>query len=498
MLEGMNPANEHLESVDAAVAAPSGAAADASLPVAGAAPTVDPLSSLPDSATAPRSGRANLARWLFWSFAFVITTTASATLGAVVMLVTPLPPIGLVSSSPSGGPANPWRGGLQYRLTRPVQILVMGIDRVPDVPPDSPEVFTGRSDTMLLLRFDPNDYSLSVLSIPRDTQVQIPGVGLTKINHANALGGPALTARVVSRELGNIEVDRYIRVSTDALRELVDLLGGVEVFVPKAMSYTDRTQKLEINLQPGWQTLNGDQAEQFARFRGTIYGDIGRVQRQQVLLDALRQRLMSPMVLPKLPEIVRLMQRYLDTNLSLEESLALVNFGLKLDRDRVKMVMLPGRFSDPAEFTASYWLVDEERRDRVLQSYFKITPSRDLWDTTPTLADDRQRATDLRIAVQNASGQPEVGHRVADYLQEKGFDHVYVIEDWPDTLRQTQIIAQQGDLQGANRLQKLLGYGRVEAASIGDIESDVTIRVGADWPEVPTTPLGPEELSRWH
>ncbi len=496
MLEGMNQANEHLEPVDP-IAAPPGTTTDV---LSEGTDAATPTSQQPpmSAATPPVSGKANLARWLFWSFAFVITTTASATLGAVLMLMTPLPPIGLVNSSTAGRPANPWRGGFQYRLTRPVQILVMGIDRVPDVPPDSPEVFTGRSDTLLLLRFDPNDYSLSVLSIPRDTQVQIPGVGLTKINHANALGGPALTARVVSRALGDIAIDRYIRVSTDALRELVDVLGGVEVFVPKAMSYTDRTQKLDINLDQGWQTLNGDQAEQFARFRGTAYGDIGRVQRQQVLLSALRQRLISPTVLPRLPEIVRLMQRYLDTNLSLEETLALVNFGLKLDGDSVKMVMLPGRFSDPSEFAASYWLVDADRRDRVLQSYFKITPSRDLWRTTPTLADDREHATVLRIAVQNASGQPGVGHRVADYLQDKGFDHVYVIEDWPDTLRQTEIIAQQGDLQGADRLQKLLGHGRVEAASIGDIESDVTIRVGADWPEAPKTPLGPDELSQWH
>jgi len=452
------------------------------------------------SAPPQHARSSSLARWLFWSFAFVIATTASATLGAVLMLMTPLPPIGIADRTlpNSGYPANPWRGGFQYRLTRPVQVLVMGIDRVPDVPPDSPEVFTGRSDTMLLLRFDPSDYSLSILSIPRDTQVQIPSIGLTKINHANALGGPALTARVVSRELGDIEIDRYIRVSTDALRELVDLLGGVEVFVPKAMSYRDVTQKLEINLDQGWQTLNGDQAEQFARFRGTIYGDIGRVQRQQVLLNALRQRLTSPTVLPKLPEIVRLMQRYLDTNLSLQETLALVSFGLKLDGDSVKMVMLPGRFSDPSEFTASYWLVDADRRDRVLQSYFKITPSRDLWRTRPTLADDREEFTAIRISVQNASGQPEVGQRVASYLQEKGFDNVYVIEDWPDTLRQTEIIAQQGDLQGADRLQKLLGYGRVEAASIGDIESEITLRVGADWPDMPRTPLGVDELSNWH
>ena len=88
-----------------------------------------------------------------------------------------------------------------------------------------------------------------------------------------------------------------------------------------------------IDLEPGWQTLNGDQAEQFARFRKDNYGDIGRVQRQQMLLKALRQRLLSPKVLPRLPQIIRVMQQYIDTNLSLEEMLALVGFGLDLDKD---------------------------------------------------------------------------------------------------------------------------------------------------------------------
>ncbi|WP_448564339.1 LCP family protein [Trichothermofontia sp.] len=484
----MNPVNEHSDPGNGGIDPTASMSEATQLP-----PT-------PPAATPSPSRRSRLAHWLFWSFAFVIATTASATLGALLMLMTPLPPVGLADRAGGGTdrPANPWRGGFQYRLTRPVQVLVMGIDRVPDVPPDSPEVFTGRSDTMLLLRFDPSDYSLSILSIPRDTQVEIPTIGLTKVNHANVLGGPALTARVVSRELEDIEIDRYIRVSTDALRELVDLLGGVEVFVPQAMSYTDVTQKLEINLDQGWQTLSGEQAEQFARFRGTQYGDIGRVQRQQMLLSALRQRITSPTVLPKLPEIVRLMQRYIDTNLSLEETLALVSFGLNLDHDSVRMVMLPGRFSDPSEFATSYWLVDADRRDRVLQIYFKVTPRRDLWQTTPTLADSREELTGMRIAVQNASGQPEVGHRVAAYLHEKGFDHVSVIEDWPDTLRHTQIIAQQGDLQGAERMKSILGLGQVEAASIGDIESEFTIRVGADWPEAPKTPLGADELSSWH
>ncbi|MDX2096549.1 MAG: LCP family protein, partial [Leptolyngbyaceae cyanobacterium bins.59] len=263
---------------------------------------------------------------------------------------------------------------------------------------------------------------------------------------------------------------------------LVDLLGGVEVYVPKPMSYVDYTQKLKIDLAQGWQTLNGDQAEQFARFRHDAYGDIGRVQRQQVLLKALRERLSNPTVLPRIPEIVRLMWKYIDTNLSLEEMLALANLGLKLDQTNFRMVMLPGRFSQPGEYAASFWIMDETGRDRVLQKYFEVVPT----DATSGVAlAGNADIYQARIAVQNASTRPHAASEMANYLKNQGFSNVYVIEDWGDRQQRTQIIAQQGDLDAAKSLKQLLQQGQVEANSTGDLESDLTIRVGDDVKQLP-------------
>ncbi|MEP0871992.1 MULTISPECIES: LCP family protein [Trichocoleus] len=429
--------------------------------------------------TAPLSQRTTLAKRLFWSFAFVLTTTVSASIGASVALLTPLAP----SSSPEEQNVslnNLWQKGLQYKVSRPVNILVMGVDRVPGVTGNSSEVFDGRSDTMLLLHVDPKAQSVSMLSIPRDTQVEIPGIGITKVNQANASGGPALTARVVSRTLNDVPIDRYVRVSTDAFREIVDLLGGVDVFVPTPMAYVDQTQKLKIDLAQGWQTLNGEQAEGFARFRNDAYGDIGRVQRQQALIKALRDRLTSPSVLPRLPKAIRIMRKYIDTNLSLEEMLSLIGFGLNLERDQLKMVMLPGRFSQADEYIASYWLMDDRGRDRVMREFFKIDSSGLALDNQYRLASD-SAPQGLRIAIQNASGQPDLGSRVAQLLENQGFPNVYIVQDWPDHQRQTQIIVQQGDLEGAAVLKKAIGLGNIEATSTGDLESDLTIRIGEDW-----------------
>jgi polyisoprenyl-teichoic acid--peptidoglycan teichoic acid transferase len=416
------------------------------------------------------------AHWLQKLLALTIVSTASATLGLTAALLLPLP-MGLVakdSSSPTQSKSfDLWQIGLGYHVGRPVNILVMGIDRVPEASSDSKDVFSGRSDTMILLRIDPITDSVSLLSIPRDTQVEIPGVGITKINDANVRGGATLAAKTVSSVLNGAPVDRYVRVSTDAFRELVDLIGGVEVYVPKRMEYEDKTQKLKIDLAPGQQTLNGSQAEQFARFRNDDLGDIGRVQRQQALLKALRQKLVSPAIIPRIPSLLQAMQKYIDTNLSPEELLALVGAGRKLSEGNFKMVMLPGRFSTPSEFAASYWIMDTAKRDRVMQQYFDVVP------IEISAFDDAPKT--VQIALQNASGKPEAADQLREVLAKQGFTNVYVTSDWSEPAAQTQVIAQKGDLAAAQAVQQSLGVGTVQADSTGELDSDLTIRIGRDW-----------------
>lgn len=406
---------------------------------------------------------------------------ASATLGLAVAMMVPLP-TGLASNQNNRPLTDLWQVGFQYRVGRPVNILIMGIDRVPGAAAESKEVFNGRSDTILLLRVDPTDDSVRLMSIPRDTQVDIPGYGVTKINDANVVGGASLAATTVSGILNGVEVDRYVRISTGAFRELVDLLGGVEVYVPKPMSYTDQTQKLKIDLAAGLQTLNGDQAEQFARFRHDENGDIGRVQRQQLLLKALLKQATSPAVIPRLPVLLSSMRKYIDTNLSPEEMMALLGAGRKLSQGNFKMVMLPGRFSRPDEFVASYWIMDPQGRDRVMQQYFGVEP-------TSLTAEPPAAASALRIAVQNASGRPDAAAEVQKYLANLGFYNVYLTDDWPDLQPATQIIPQRGDLDSAKSLRSVLGRGQIEAESTGDLDSDLTIRVGQDW-DKPTSNSG--------
>jgi polyisoprenyl-teichoic acid--peptidoglycan teichoic acid transferase len=325
---------------------------------------------------------------------------------------------------------------------------------------------------MLLLRIDPTENRVTMLSIPRDTQVEVPGIGLTKINQANASGGPLLARESVAGALNGVEIDRYVRVSTEAFRELVNHLGGVRLYVPKDMQYEDKTQKLNIDLKAGWQHLSGEQAEQFARFRNDDFGDIGRVQRQQALLKAMREQVGNPLTIARIPSIIKAMEQYIDTNLTFEEMMALINLGLKMDQKDFQMVLLPGRFSGQDEFRASYWVMDTAGRDRILQEYFQQT------DTSGTAA---IAPADLRIAIQNAANEPEAANKLADHLIRQGYNRVFVIPAWSETEPTSQVIVQGGQLKVAKQLQQDLRIPQIAAESTGDLDSDLTIRVGNDW-----------------
>jgi LCP family protein required for cell wall assembly len=446
-----------------------------------AAPISSAIVPIQTAASPRRWHLPGILRGILWAGVFGATALTAAGLGAIAVLSLPLPR--QLSGETVAPPlADLWQSGFRYQVSRPVTILMMGLDEAHDVPGATPDSLAGRTDTMLLVRVNPEEKVVNVMSIPRDTRVEIPGYGIDKINQANFEGGAELAAQTVMYNFDNVKIDRYVRVSTGAFREIVDLVGGIEVLVPSPMEYEDKTQGLVIDLEPGLQTLSGEQAEQFARFRQDEYGDIGRVQRQQILLKALRQRLTNPLVISKLPQIIRVLQARIDTNLTMEEMLALAGFGLNLDKQNMHMVLLPGRFSDPDEYTASYWISDESASTELMQTYFDTQPAELVADASISDYDTPDEdATGLRIAVQNATDDPYASSSLADYLREQGFYNVYVMRDWAGTNPETAVIAQRGDLNGAQAVQNTLNLGIVESDSTGDLESDLTIRVGEDW-----------------
>jgi len=383
---------------------------------------------------------------------------------------------------------DPFNGmGIKFtELTRPVNVLILGIDNDDNfdhpkfsTKSTSVQAFSNPSDTMLLMRFLPEPYKINVLSIPRDTLVQLPGIPTAKIDWANLVGGAPLAIKTVSKQLEGIPVDRYVRLSRNGFIELVDALGGIEVNIPKRMDYVDETQHLNIHFLPGRQKLNGRHMQEYVRFRHDKLGDIGRVQRQQEVLKAIMQNLLQPATIAKLPQILQVAKANIDTDLSLEEILTLIHTTLKSDHSQNNFLMLPGRFSRPGEYSRSYWIEDTKAAAPILARYFNANVVLDTMDNSPS------SPSQLKVAVANATGQPEVASRVLALLKNKGYTRAYLtdheIEAGAESVLKTQIIAQHGNQEDAQAIQKALGLGQVQVMSTGDIWSDITIVIGSDF-----------------
>lgn len=370
-------------------------------------------------------------------------------------------------------------------LSRPVNILVLGIKVLTSDVDDSlskeagyhalVNSFDGLSDTMLLLRFDPERQKLTVLSIPRDTRVRLEGHGEQKINIANDFGGPALTAAAVSELLGGINIDRYVRVNVQGVEKLIDALGGVTVDVPKDMKYNDFSQHLYINLKKGRQHLDGDKAVQFLRFRYDAYGDISRVQRQQMLMRSVVEQTLQPSTIFKIPEILSVIQSHIDTNLTVKELMALGDFAGSTKRSDVQMLMLPGDFSGDGRTGVSYWLPNENRIQKLVTEHFDVVTS------DYQLTEGYEDYSNIKIAIQDSIDNPEAVQAMVDSLRQAGYTRVYVSEAWHEPLAETKIVAQGGDDRAATSLRRSLGLGEVLIESTGILDSDVTIQIGRDW-----------------
>jgi LCP family protein required for cell wall assembly len=168
-----------------------------------------------------------------------------------------------------------------------------------------------QTDTMMLLSIDPSTDQASVLSVPRDTKINLPQAGgLAKINDANFVGGPKLAAKEVAKLL-HVPVDYYIETTMYNFPAIVNLLGGLTVDVPYPMRYGTAVgagAKYNIDLNPGVHHLDGLEVLQMARFRNTPLGDIGRIQNDQYILRLIVQKALSPSELPHLPEIIALLR----------------------------------------------------------------------------------------------------------------------------------------------------------------------------------------------
>lgn len=245
-------------------------------------------------------------------------------------------------------------------FSRRQNILILGVDSNGK---GTDSIKGTRSDTIILANIDPHTKSINLVSIPRDSKVYLPNGRVDKINAAHALGGIKMTKETVEETFG-VKINHYVIVHGPAVREIVDALGGVPVYVEKPMHYHDYAGDLHIDLNKGLQVLNGVQAEGYLRFRHDGMGDIGRTSRQQWFLKGLTEKLQEPQTITKLPEVVRVISQNVTTDMSVYEltRMAALLKGIKIED--VQVATLPGGPSQKGYI--SYWILDPEKTQEVI------------------------------------------------------------------------------------------------------------------------------------
>jgi LCP family protein required for cell wall assembly len=226
----------------------------------------------------------------------------------------------------------------------------------------------GNSDSLIVMSVNPFKKKVSFVSIPRDTYVEIRGYGHQKINAANLIGGPQFTATVIADNFG-IKTSGYLAFNLNAIASIVDILGGIKIYVDKDMFYQDKSGGFEINLKEGAQVLNGKQAAGFIRFRAEPLGDVARVQRQQRFLQQLIHQLLHPKAMVRAPWLLPIIKDSFRTNLPATKLLRILNFVRTLKSTDINFQTLPGDFAESSS-GASIWQINKPAAETLFKELF--------------------------------------------------------------------------------------------------------------------------------
>lgn len=369
---------------------------------------------------------------------------------------------------------------------------------------------TGQSqnltDTIMLCSYDPKTQEASILSIPRDTFVGKNKKNATAFDKINALyqTSPEKTIQAVSKLTG-IDIKYYLNIDTEALREVVDSIGGVYFDVPIDMDYDDPTQDLHIHMKKGYQLLNGDKAEQVVRFRhnnnGTSYpteygdNDLGRMRTQRDFLQAVIKKLATPATLTKVNDFVKIANKNVTTNLDLSLAKDYAPYAVEFKSENLKTATLPGT----PELCNGVWIYthDASETKKVVQELFGIQDSETKNNTTndtkntnsknnttntskKITEEEKKENSKIKIEILNGTSDNSKLSKLKDKLKEYGYN---VTKTGITTnTSKTTIINRTGKTNTIiSNIKNVLGDIGVSSTGSNNSNIDITIIIGKDY-----------------
>ena len=368
-------------------------------------------------------------------------------------------------------------------------VLLMGIDKRQGM--EQERAF--RTDTMMLITVDPVRNNLGMLSIPRDLWVNIPGFeSRDRINTANFKGdafripggGPSLAMETITVNLG-IKVDNYIRINFTAFESLINEIDGIEIDVPQAIEdprYPDCCTGYDpLYIPEGVTHMDGSLALKYTRTRATYGGDFDRAARQQQVLLAVRDKILTMKMLPKLiaraPKLYSTLSNGYDTDLTLEKIVDLMGLVREIDSENIQSAVINGDYL-MNEFTTSEGaqvvLLDSQAFRKLReQMFYKPAPYIQSTIDTNILAHD-EIAT---IEIQNGSARDGIANMTSEYLKEQGFSVVSVGNADQFDYKNTIIYDYSGSYYTTRWLAEHFNVQPTHIIDIVDPNSSVDVRI---------------------
>jgi len=338
-------------------------------------------------------------------------------------------------------------------LTGTTTVLLVGLDELDGA---------YRADAVALAFFNMKGEIVGILSIPRDSRVQIQGRGWDKINHAYAFGGVNLLKQTLVN-LTNVTICYFVVFNYDSFPRMVNLIGGVDLYVDKAMRYNDYSQKLFINIPQGQQHLDGKRSLDYVRFRHDPLGDIGRIQRQQKFISAALDKVKNPLILTQIPSLVREIVSAINTDLTPIEAIRLATFASMLKQGRIKFAMSPGKASYIGDI--SYWIIDTIQLSELVPKLIEGEEDVERYaaDEAPLLDLNNETTMDLvaqigKIGILNGAGVRGLARDASKIFQGIGIDVPFMGDarhfgyDWSSIVYPTE-----QDKRAAEALAQLCG-----------------------------------------
>lgn len=384
---------------------------------------------------------------------------------------------------------------------KPVTVLLLGSDRREVLGPSD----VGRSDTLILVRLDPQTRSISMLSIPRDLRVEIPGHGADRINAAYSLGGGkdgAALALETVKQLTGLQINDFVDINFRGFIRVIDKLGGAYFMVDRRY-YNDTavTNFASIDLQPGYQRLDGRDALSFVRFRHDQTGDFGRIVRQQMFLRELKRQLGESAKWTNwraLPGLIRLVAHNTISDISsFSKLLSLGRMVMGLDATRVYQTRIEAQNIQVATaggIMAAELEASPEQVQAAVQSF--LHP-----ETAPAAPVERLPLDAFLVRVLNGSGTPGIADGVAGQLSSVGYRTTVAGNAPTFDYQESTVYATPGLATQADRIARLLKGAPVRVVPRGPgVYDGVTVIVGAGFsgtlavPESTSTATPPPTL----